>query len=135
MALRCRDGDLAVITWDHPGCLENIGRIVMVRGPAHKGTFGTSWRIRPITEELYAFLECDDTVVWGRVAWHSRIDHPDRWMMPIRAVGRRTSAAAALCLSDEVESSGETGGDTPYCSIHEKVALTLCSLALQACAP
>jgi hypothetical protein len=31
--LRCKDGDIAVITWDLPDCLENIGRLVQVRGP------------------------------------------------------------------------------------------------------
>jgi hypothetical protein len=34
MTLRCKDGDLAVIVGELPGCEANIGRIVQVRGPA-----------------------------------------------------------------------------------------------------
>ena len=33
MTLRCKDGDLAVIVGELPGCEANIGRIVQVRGP------------------------------------------------------------------------------------------------------
>ncbi len=84
MNLRCKDGDIAVITWDHLGCLENIGRIVMVRGPAHQGDFGICWRIRPITEDLYAFVDLDNSIGRERVGWQARIDHPDAWMLPIR---------------------------------------------------
>ena len=35
MTLRCKDGDLAFIVGELPGCEANIGRIVQVRGPAH----------------------------------------------------------------------------------------------------
>jgi hypothetical protein len=84
MALRCRHGDLAIITWDHAGCMSNIGRLVLVRGPAHEGDFGASWRIRPVTENLYAFLERDGTIGLETVGWHSGIDHPDAWMLPVR---------------------------------------------------
>lgn len=94
MTLRCKDGDLAVITWDHLGCLENIGRIVMVRGPARAGDFGVSWRVRPITENLYAFLDIDDTIGRGRIGWHSRIDHPDAWLLPIHPPGEEQSVSA-----------------------------------------
>lgn len=81
---RCKDGDLAVITWDHLGCLENIGRIVMVRGPVHQRDFGSYWRIRPITEDLYVFVNLDNSIGRERVVWQSRIEHPDAWMLPIR---------------------------------------------------
>jgi hypothetical protein len=87
MTLRCKDGDLAVITWDHLGCLENIGRIVMVRGPAVAGEFGVSWIIHPITENLYAFIDLDHHVWRERVSWDSEILHPDAWMLPIRPPG------------------------------------------------
>ena len=33
MNLRCKDGDLAVVVGDFPGCEGNIGRIVQVKGP------------------------------------------------------------------------------------------------------
>lgn len=88
MKLRCKDGDLAVITWDHPGCLENIGRIVMVKGPARQGAFGDSWWIQPITENLYAFLDADGSLGKESVTWRSRIEHPDRWLLPIKLTPR-----------------------------------------------
>jgi hypothetical protein len=84
MTLRCKDGDLAVITWDYPGCRQNIGRVVLVRGPASVGQHGPAWRIRPITENLYSFLELDGSIGRESVTWASRIDHPDHWMIPIR---------------------------------------------------
>jgi hypothetical protein len=84
MKLRCQDGDIAVITWDYPGCLKNIGRLVQVQGPVRKGECGPAWRIRPITENLYAFLDLDGSIGHESVTWGSRIDHPDAWMIPIR---------------------------------------------------
>jgi hypothetical protein len=81
--LRCKDGDIAVITWDHPECLENIGRLVQVRGPLKIEDEVAYWRIQPVTPQLYAFRELDDTLARDRVTWSSRIQHPDRWMIPI----------------------------------------------------
>jgi hypothetical protein len=81
--LRCKDGDIAVITWDHPDCLENIGRLVQVRGPLKIEDEVAYWRIQPVTPLLYAFRELDDTLARDRVTWSSRIQHPDRWMIPI----------------------------------------------------
>ena len=83
MKLRCKDGDIAVITWDHPDCLENIGRLVQVRGPLKIEDEVAYWRIHPVTPQLYAFRELDDTLARDRVTWSSRIQHPDRWMIPI----------------------------------------------------
>lgn len=84
MKLRCKDGDLAVITWDHPGCRQNIGRVVQVQGPVRDDGYGPAWRIRPITESLYVFLDLDGSIGRESVTWESRIDHPDAWMIPIR---------------------------------------------------
>jgi len=28
MKLQCKDGDIAVVTWDYLGCASNIGRLV-----------------------------------------------------------------------------------------------------------
>jgi hypothetical protein len=81
--LRCKDGDIAVITWDLLDCLENIGRLVQVRGPLKIEDAVAYWRIQPVTPQLYAFRELDDTLARDRVTWSSRIQHPDRWMIPI----------------------------------------------------
>jgi hypothetical protein len=83
--LRCKDGDIAVITWDLPDCLENIGRLVQVRGPLKIEDEVAYWRIQPVTPQLYAFRELDDTLARDRVTWSSRIQHPDRWMIPIES--------------------------------------------------
>ncbi len=84
MNLRCKDGDIAIITWDYPDCLENIGRLVDVRGPMRVNQAGPSWRIRPITPELYALHESNHVLCRERVAWASGISHPDAWMKPVR---------------------------------------------------
>jgi hypothetical protein len=102
MTLRCKDGDIAVITWDYPDCLENIGRLVDVRGPMRVNEAGPSWLIRPITPELYALHESNHVLCREQVTWASGITHPDAWMMPVRPgqealgalTGEKCSAAA-----------------------------------------
>lgn len=84
MNLRCKDGDLAVITQDYPDCLENVGRIVDVKGPMFVNEAGPSWLIRPITPQPYVLHESDHTLCREVVTWRSRVSHPDAWMMPIR---------------------------------------------------
>ena len=104
MNLRCKDGDIAIITWDYPDCLENIGRLVDVRGPMRVNQAGPSWRIRPITPELYALHESNHVLCRERVTWASGISHPDAWMKPVRPgqegdaaqTGETTGSAKAL---------------------------------------
>jgi hypothetical protein len=84
MNLRCKDGDIAVITWDYPDCLENIGRMVDVRGPVRINEAGPSWLIRPVSPEPYTLHESDHTVCREVVTWKSRVTHPDAWMMPVK---------------------------------------------------
>ncbi len=84
MTLRCKDGDIAVITWDYPECLENIGRLVQVRGPVTNDPDGQpSWLIKTVTSELYSFRERDGSIAQEHLDWCSRIEHPDAWMLPI----------------------------------------------------
>jgi hypothetical protein len=82
--LRCKDGDVAVITWDHHDCLENLGRLVEVRGPVDLDDGQPKWAIRPVTPELYALRERDGSVTRESVTWMSRVEHPDAWMIPIQ---------------------------------------------------
>jgi hypothetical protein len=82
--LRCKDGNIAVITWDYPDCLENIGRLVDVRSPMRVKGAGPSWLIRPITPELCSPHEsnhvlCREQVTWSTVSTascRSRSLHP-----------------------------------------------------------
>jgi hypothetical protein len=113
--LRCKQGDIAIITWDLPECLENIGRLVQVRGPLKVEDAVAYWRIQPVTPELYAFRELDDTLVRDRVTWASRIQHPDGWMIPIKPdegpTGIDESALleepAPACLTAQPEHAAE----------------------------
>lgn len=84
MTLRCKPGDIAMITWDYDDCLENLGRLVEVGRRLSMKNGMYVWRIRPITPELYALREANDSLTRESVTWASRVDHPDAWMVPIR---------------------------------------------------
>ncbi len=85
MTTRCKPGDLAIIVQDVPGCEDNIGRIVAVRGPSaidYKGQL--TWLITPLSDEPYIV---DIPAIHGfRVMQvdEDQIEHPDDWMVPIR---------------------------------------------------
>jgi hypothetical protein len=63
-ALKCKDGDFAVVVFDTPGCSQNIGRVVQVRGPVRRlkqsGKLG--WLIKPIHKEFEG-LRLDGRIV------------------------------------------------------------------------
>jgi len=86
MNLRCRDGDLAVVVGDFPGCEGNIGRIVQVKGPVRtpKQYPLPCWRIKPINRRGWLIAENDWEVTKEVVIWRSGIIHPDCWLLPIR---------------------------------------------------
>ena len=87
MTLRCKDGDLAVIVGELPGCEANIGRIVQVRGPAHLSEQCGEllcWVIRPISRKKMINLYIPDILISERVTWKSDIKLPDCWLLPIR---------------------------------------------------
>jgi len=85
-ALRCKDGDLAVVINDTIACRQNIGRVVQVRGPVRKlkqsGMQG--WRIKPIHKRVWGVTELDGRNVKELVFWRSWVFHEDAWLMPIR---------------------------------------------------
>ena len=86
MELRCKDGDLAVIVGEMPGCEANIGRIVEVRGPAklnHQCGL-ICWRIRTVTRKKLINLYPSGELIAESVTWKSRTQHPDCWLIPIR---------------------------------------------------
>lgn len=88
MALRCTDGDLAIIINDTTVCGTNMGRIVEVKGPvARSSTYGLlSWLIQPIRPDLYCVERQQGQMVREVVTWSSGIEHPDAWMLPLRAL-------------------------------------------------
>jgi hypothetical protein len=85
-ALRCKDGDLALVINDTIACRQNIGRIVQIRGPVRKlkqsGMQG--WRIKPIHKRVWGVTELDGRNVKELVFWSSGVFHEDAWLMPIR---------------------------------------------------
>ena len=89
MNLRCKDGDLAVVVGDFPGCEGNIGRIVQVKGPVRtpKQYPLPCWRIKPINRRGWLIAENDWEVTKEVVIWRSGIIHPDCWLLPIRPTG------------------------------------------------
>jgi hypothetical protein len=87
MTLRCKDGDLAVIVGELPGCEANIGRIVQVRGPAHVSEQCGDllcWVIKPIDRKKMLILYIPDILVSDHVTWKMDIKLPDCWLIPIR---------------------------------------------------
>jgi hypothetical protein len=87
MTLRCKDGDLAVIVGELPGCEANIGRIVQVRGPAHISEQCGDllcWVIKPIDRKKMLILYIPDILVSDYVTWKMDIKLPDCWLIPIR---------------------------------------------------
>ena len=94
MNLRCKPGDLAIITREEPGCEANIGRMVRVSGPiATYAHCGPSWLITPITLEPWTYRVLGDglrTVL----SLPEDIDHPDSWMIPIRGQEDQPEAIA-----------------------------------------
>lgn len=84
MNLRCKGGDLAVIIHDTPDCLDNVGRVVEVKGPLTSINGMPAWHIRPVSSALYCVTEFDGSTTRERVTWRGRVAHQDAWMMPIR---------------------------------------------------
>lgn len=87
MELRCREGELALIIKEEPGCESNIGRTVTVHGPLEfcPGR-GPTWLIEPVTLEPWSVCEYRDGSVWTRpITLEHRIEHPDSWLLPIRS--------------------------------------------------
>ena len=120
MNLRCKDGNIAVITWDYPERLENIGRLVDVRSPMRVKGAGPYWLIRPITPELCSPHESNHVLCREQVTWSSGIHHPDAWMMPVRpkqaAVGTQTGqtcSAPAILRDGEGREEGRDQSCSP----------------------
>jgi len=85
--LRCKSGDLAIVIKDTFQSINNIGRIVSVRGPTRYEKFYNliCWQIKPITKEKYWIeTRSNDIALPEKVYWNSPVYHPDSWLLPIR---------------------------------------------------
>jgi len=84
MATRCKEGDMAIVTQDQPGCDGNVGRLVRVSGPLQPDRHGRpAWLIYPITLEPWLFIDFDGVRKFADFQ-HTDIEHPDIWLLPIR---------------------------------------------------
>jgi len=103
-ALKCKDGDLAVVINDTIDCRQNLGRIVRLRGPVRElkpsGMLG--WRIKPLHPIPWGVTEVNGRSVKELVTWQSCVYQEDAWLMPIRPheVQQQTDTATAADFTD-----------------------------------
>lgn len=92
--LRCKEGELAVVIHDEPGCEVNIGRVVTVSGPIKiHDQFGPTWLIQPTHRAKWAVTTLSGDVVFDRPPLRL-VEHPDKWLMPLRPPEPKGTAAA-----------------------------------------
>lgn len=87
MTTRCKDGDIAIILRDNPGCEANVGRLVEVRGPGSSSCYPgmVTWRIQQIDRHAqWHVCETDASITLEWLTWKSNVSHPDAWLLPIR---------------------------------------------------
>jgi hypothetical protein len=85
MNTRCKPGDLAVILYDVPSCIDNMGRVVAISGPLDINSEDQlTWIIQPVTPEPYMINDRHGDFLRFMGYQESGIEHPDEWMMPLR---------------------------------------------------
>jgi hypothetical protein len=84
--LKCKHGDLALVLYDTPGCEQNIGKVVIVRGPARIviKTQMMGWRIKPLFPAPWGVVLHNGAIKSVVVDWFSCVFHEDAWLMPLR---------------------------------------------------
>ena len=97
MKLRCKDGDLAIIVGDFPGCEENLGVIVKVVGPTvwMSKVQLTCWHVYPVSRRKLWTIEPLEKE-W--VSKTNTVFHPDCMLMPI--AGGSNSVTAQQKVKD-----------------------------------
>jgi hypothetical protein len=87
--LRCKEGDLAVITQEEIGCEANIGRFVyVIRRAEPYSDFDPmdEWWIESASDSPLVFLKIGETP--RQIGCDSNpVRHSDRWLRPIRDPG------------------------------------------------
>lgn len=80
--LRCRDGDLALITREEPSLEANVGRVVWLYGPVRQHPeLGAVWEILPASDEPMAYVDEKGAARFDRDGYV--IFHPDAWLTPV----------------------------------------------------
>ena len=86
VVIRCKAGDTAIILFDEPECLGNVGRLVKVHPTLqinHRLEL-ECWLIEPLDGLPWFIAENDGTISHEVVSLSSNIEHPDAWMLPIQ---------------------------------------------------
>lgn len=86
MRTRCKPGDIAVILFDEPECLGNVGRLVRVHPTLQLNrelNLGC-WLIVPLTDDDWFVSMANGSICTYPVGLEDRIEHPDAWMLPIQ---------------------------------------------------
>lgn len=86
MATRCKPGDIAVIIYDEPDCLANVGRLVRVH-PTLQLNLELNlfcWLIEPLEADPWHVSEADGHISVKVINASSQVEHPDVWMLPIK---------------------------------------------------
>ena len=84
MNTRCQPGDIAIIAYDVPGCEDNIGRVVAVRGSGAIDFKGhLTWLITPLTTEPYIVAIPAAGGFCFMKPGVMLVEHPDDWMTPV----------------------------------------------------
>ena len=86
MANRCEPGDIAVIIYEEPGCINNVGRLVRVHptlkvNPEYQLP---CWIIEPLQDDPWCLSGSDGSICTRRINLQDSIEHPDAWMLPIK---------------------------------------------------
>lgn len=86
MKTRCQAGDIALVLFDEPDCLANVGRIVRVHPKLMLNVRLKleCWLIDPLDKSPWFYALNDGSVHQTTNALAEHIEHPDSWLMPIR---------------------------------------------------
>ena len=101
MQSRCKPGDIAVILYDEPECLMNVGRLVRVHPSLalNEELNLECWLVEPLDGSTWAVSESDGSISFAILRPDDRIEHPDAWMLPIK--NELISKATSSVMSDE----------------------------------
>lgn len=100
MTLRCKEGDFAIVEYDDPPCIANVGQVVRVIGQLQPGVGNglPSWLIEPLSADVWyvanypSVTEAHVVKVGSAHFWFLGIEHADKYLRPIRETGFDTLA-------------------------------------------
>lgn len=104
--LRCKAGDLALVIYETPECIRNVGRLVRVRGPVkfNSDLNAPCWLIEPVNRRQRWWLDSGG-YVRPVSATHKNMEHPDPWLLPLRPQDGPQAEAEQLARGRPVNSA------------------------------